>query len=125
MSRLQDIELLRHIAEALEKILRHTKGKTFNQIYDDENLYDAIIRRFEIMGEASTKISQGTREKYSELPWREMTGMRNRLIHNYFDIDSTILWNTIKDSLPDLQVLLKSVIEKELSPSKENNIEKK
>ncbi len=98
MSSLQDIVLLQHIAEALEKILRHTDGKTFGQIYDDENLYDATIRRFEIMGEASSRISLYTRERYPELPWREMVGMRNRLIHNYFDIDSTILWNTIKDS---------------------------
>jgi uncharacterized protein with HEPN domain len=113
MSPLADIELLRHIEEALEKILRHTNGKTFEQIYNDENLYDAIIRRFEIMGEASTKISQITREKYSELPWREMIGMRNRLIHNYFDVDGEILWHTITNSLPDLQVKLKLVLSKE------------
>jgi uncharacterized protein with HEPN domain len=115
MSLLPDIELLRHIEEALEKILRHTNGKTFEQIYNDENLYDAIIRRFEIMGEASTKISQATREKYPELPWREMVGMRNRLIHNYFDIDSQILWHTITNSLPELQVKLKLLLNKELN----------
>lgn len=115
MSPLQDIALLQHIAEALEKILRHTDGKTFDQIYDDENLYDATIRRFEIMGEAFSRISLDTRESYPELPWREMVGMRNRLIHNYFDIDSTILWNTIKESLPKLQQELKSVISRESS----------
>lgn len=118
MSLLPDIELLRHIEEALEKILRHTKGKTFEQIYDDENLYDAIIRRFEVMGEASTKISQETREKYAELPWREMVGMRNRLIHNYFDVDSKILWDTIKNSLPDLRVKLRKVLSLELRSPK-------
>jgi len=115
---LPDIELLRHVEEALEKILRHTKGKTFEQICDDENLYDAIIRRFEIMGEASTKISQVTREKYPELPWREMVGMRNRLIHNYFDVDSKILWDTICNSLPELQMNLKLVLNQELNPLK-------
>ena len=82
MSRLADIELLRHIEEALDKILDHTKSKTFEQVCSDENLYDAIIRRFEIMGEASAKVSEATRDKYPELPWREMVGMRNRLIHD-------------------------------------------
>jgi len=78
-------------------------------------LWDAIIRGFEIMGEASGRTSKESRDKYPELPWRDMVSMRNRLIHNYFDINHQIIWQTIQKELPVLKATLQAVIKKEMN----------
>lgn len=113
MSRLYDLEYLKHIEEALKNVLHFSTGKSIEDILNNEMLSYAIIRGFEIMGEASGKISKEAREKYPQLPWKDMINMRNRLIHNYFDIDHEIIWQTIKQELPGLMSTLKTVIKLE------------
>jgi len=75
------------------------------------------VREFEIIGEAAGKISLKAQHQYPEIPWKQMIGMRNRLIHAYFDIDYDILWKTIQNSLPELRDKVEKVISQfELSP---------
>ena len=64
-------------------------------------LSSAVIREFEILGEAARKVSQRTQKQFPKLPWKQLVGMRNRLIHAYFDVSYDIVWKTVKDHLPD------------------------
>ena len=74
----------------------------------DTKSQDSVIRRLEIIGEAARRISEETRKAYPNLPWREMIGMRNFLIHDYDDVDIHIVWKTVKKDLPDLLDKMKS-----------------
>lgn len=70
----------------------------------------ALIRQLEVIGEAASKISNASRIKYEYIPWNKIIGMRNRLIHGYFDIDYNILWGTVTEFLPDLKLKLEEII---------------
>ena len=85
--------------EYLEKI-------SYEEFVKDTVVQDAVIRRIEIIGEASNRISDQSRNKYSQMPWVEMKGMRNLLIHEYDEIDLKEVWNTVKN---DLLPLIKEI----------------
>lgn len=72
----------------------------------DEQLQVALVRAIEILGEAASKLSQDFRDEHSEIPWTLIIGMRNRLVHAYFDVDNDILWTTATVSLPELTIKL-------------------
>ncbi len=69
----------------------------------------SVIKEIEIIGEASSKITEETKLKYKNVPWKDIVGMRNRLIHGYFDVDIELVWNTVQNNLPQLQSLLKEI----------------
>ncbi len=77
---------------------------------DDSLLQDAVIRRIEIIGEAAKRVSDETRNKHNDLPWREMPGMRNVVIHEYDAVDFGIVWDTVKSELPVLVESLQDII---------------
>ncbi len=104
MSPKDDLVYIKHIDEALDRISEFTAGKTLDDINSNFMLSFAIIRAFEIMGEASTKIFKVFKDAHPELPWKNMIGFRNRLIHNYFDVDTAVVWRTIEEKLPDLKI---------------------
>ncbi|HSD63824.1 MAG TPA: HepT-like ribonuclease domain-containing protein [Ignavibacteriaceae bacterium] len=70
----------------------------------------SIIKEIEIIGEAASKLSEEYIENHSDVPWIDIVGMRNRLIHGYFDVDIELIWNTVKKDLPDLIIKLKKEI---------------
>jgi uncharacterized protein with HEPN domain len=90
------------LLEAIQRIEEYSTHPDFESFKQDKKAVDAIIRNFEIMGEAVNKIPSSLRNKYPAIPWTEMKGMRNKLIHEYFGIDTQILWKTIKENLPQL-----------------------
>ena len=102
---------LKDILSAMENIEEFVEGIDFEKFREDDKTSSAVIRKFEIIGEATKHIPGELREKYSQIPWKEMTGMRDRLIHFYFGIDYKLVWRTIKERLPKLISLLKKVIE--------------
>lgn len=95
------------IKKAISKIESYVTGMTFDEFIKDVKTIDAIIRNIEIIGEAARHISHEVRLKYIEIPWKEIIGTRNKVLHEYFGIDEKILWKTIQEDLP----LLKEQIE--------------
>ena len=105
---------IQDIIEAIEKILRYTEGMTFEEFAKDERTVDAVIRNFTVIGEASRHIPQEIEQRYADVPWQEMRGMRNILVHEYFGVSIQILWHTIKYDLPPLLPKLKTVLKENL-----------
>ena len=101
---------LRHILDEVNFLLKKTKGYSFRRFERDETLKRAAARSFEIIGEASKKGSSDFKRKHKEIDWKGMAGMRDRLIHGYFEVNWNIVWDVIKEKLP----LLKKSIEKAL-----------
>ena len=95
------------IIEAMEKIEEFVNDLSFEEFQKDDKTYSAIIRKFEIIGEASKNIPDKIRNELSEIPWKEMAGMRDRLIHSYFGIDYKLVWITIKERIPKVKLLIK------------------
>lgn len=106
------------ILYAIEKIQRFSKGMTLTQFKKNELAIDAIVRNFEVIGEASKSIPKIVKRSYPDVPWEQMNGMRNILIHEYFGVDVKIVWNTAKKSLPQLEKQLKQILLKEKKKAK-------
>jgi uncharacterized protein with HEPN domain len=104
---------LRHILDSIILIEEYTASISFAEFEKDRKTIDAVIRNFEIIGEASGKLPKEFREAYPQIPWRSMIGLRNILIHEYFGVDVAAVWENIKQILPQLKERVKSVIDSE------------
>ncbi|WP_321416307.1 DUF86 domain-containing protein [uncultured Desulfobacter sp.] len=91
------------IIEALDRIFRYVKELDYDGWIKDQRTIDAVIRNLEIIGEAAANVPQEIQELYADIPWYQMKGMRNILIHEYFGVDNDVLWSTIKKDLPALK----------------------
>ena len=96
----KDLARLKHMLDSTEAILSFAKKKRRSFLDKDRLLLSAILRELEIIGEAANKISEKTKKRFSHLPWKELIGMKNRLIHAYFDVDRDIIWKTVREYLP-------------------------
>lgn len=92
---------LQDIKNSLEKIFNYTKNINFDEFLADEKTRDAVERNLEIIGEAVKNISIEIRQTHPNIPFRQVAGMRDKLIHDYFGIDYEIIWKTITDKLPE------------------------
>lgn len=106
----EDIYRLKDIIAAIKKIEKYTKDLTFKQFSNDELVQDAVFKNFEIIGEASYKVSKFTKENNMNIEWRKMEALRHKLVHDYYKIDLAIVWNTKEKRLPDLHKLISKVI---------------
>ena len=105
-----DLAYLSHIMQCIKKIKRYTRGQTKQKFAENELLQDAVIRNIEIIGEASKNITLDFRKKNSQIPWKEIAGMRDKLIHHYMGVDIEMIWNTVKQDIPFLDKELKEII---------------
>jgi uncharacterized protein with HEPN domain len=110
---------LKDIVESCSYIREFIEAMSFEQFLQDEKTKSAVVRKFEIIGEAVKNLPSPLKEKYTELPWRDLAGMRDRLIHGYFGVDYVIVWETIQFALPVIQESLMIVMEKEKNEKNE------
>lgn len=97
----RDIDYLGHIRDAIAKIQRYVIDKSETEFMASELVQDGVIRNLEIIGEAVSKLSPGLKAEYSDVPWSEVSGMRNRLIHGYMYVNPNIVWDTVQKVLPE------------------------
>ncbi|SRR6266511_3074504 len=109
----RDEVYLLDILIATRKALKFVEGIDRKEFEDNEIIQNAVMRPLEIIGEASAKISKEFRKAYPNIPWREMVGLHNRLIHEYFRIDFSAVWDTIHKDLPNLIELIEPLVPKE------------
>ena len=100
---------VRHMIEAIEAAERFARGRSRGDLDTDEMLLFALTRAVEIVGEAATRVSAEGQASAPQIPWRSVTGMRNRLVHAYHDVDRDILWTTVTQALPTLLAQLKTI----------------
>ncbi len=104
-----DIAYIDHILLSISKILEYTKDFNQDDFKDNEMVQDAVIRNIEIIGEATKKVSVDFKSQYSKIPWREMSGMRDKLIHDYMGVDIDVVWKTVQEDIPLIKSLIESI----------------
>ena len=102
MADTRDIVRLREMADAARKAVRFAEGRTRADLDSDELLSLALVRLLEIVGEAARGVSEALRQRHPTVPWSQITGTRDRLIHGYFNVDLDIVWAIIQKDLPSL-----------------------
>ena len=98
------------ILECIDKIDRYTEGMSFEDFAADERTVDAVLRRIEIIGEATRYVPGEATDRFPDIPWEKMRGMRNVVVHEYFGVSLRIIWRTIKTQLPPLVEPLQRVL---------------
>jgi uncharacterized protein with HEPN domain len=106
----EDLVRLRHMRDAAHDALSFVAGRARQDLDSDRQLAMALVKCIEIVGEAANAVSQETRDQVPMLPWADMIGMRNRLVHGYYDINYDILWGTLRQDLRPLIALLDGVL---------------
>lgn len=96
------LDYLDDILDAADKIERYTTSMDYDEFVTDEKTVDAVLRNFEVIGEAAKNIPEDVRQEYSDVPWSEMAGMRDKLIHGYATVELQIVWMTVEEEIPML-----------------------
>ena len=110
MTRHGDEARLRHMLDHSVEAIEMAQGKTRQDLDTDRQLNLSLVRLLEIVGEAAGRVSEATRDQHPEIPWADIVGLRNRLIHGYNAVDFDILWNIVRDDLPPLVAALSSTL---------------
>lgn len=106
-----NIIYLKHISDAIAKIERYLAGASYESFIKNDMMISAVIREMEIIGEAANKIDYEFQKKYPKIPWQKMISMRNFLIHEYFGVNTQIVWDTCMTNLKDLKVVISSLLD--------------
>jgi uncharacterized protein with HEPN domain len=101
---------LKDILTALESVETFVEGMGLDEFRADDKTASAVVRKFEIIGEAAKNIPEDIRLRYPKIPWKEMGGMRDRLIHFYFGVDYQLVWKTIKERLPKVKEQIQEIL---------------
>ena len=108
---LDDKTRLHHMMDAAQTALEFAEGESRQSLEDDQKLLFALVRAVEIIGEAASRISEELQADHPQIPWHAIRGMRNRLVHGYFDVDADQVWTTITDDLPELILQLEELLQ--------------
>lgn len=110
MSKREPNLLVEDIIESGKKILEYTSNLSFEDFIKDEKTIDAVVRNFEIIGEAANRLPDNFKDNHPEIDWQRIRGFRNRIVHDYFGIDFAIVWNIKNSFLPTLIFKFKTLI---------------
>jgi uncharacterized protein with HEPN domain len=109
----EPIEFLKHISDKCAYLISVNKGLSKNDFLDDESLKRAVVRSLEIIGEATKKIPADFKVKWSSIQWKNMAGMRDRLIHDYIGVNYSIVWDVFNNKIPQLNDQISEVLNNE------------
>lgn len=101
---------LKDILAAMDSIAAFVEGMDLAAFRVDDKTASAVVRKFEIIGEAAKGVPEAVRQRYPGVPWREMAGMRDRLVHAYFDVDHNLVWWTIQERLPRVKLQIEQIL---------------
>ena len=104
-------DYLEDTLDAIAKVRRFIEGMTLDQFAGDEKTIFATIRALEIIGEATKRMPKKVREGYPKVPWREMAGIRDKLIHDYFGVDIEVVWKAATSDLPKIEPQIRHILE--------------
>ena len=110
--KLGDKVRLKHIYDAILEIESYIVNKDFSDFMENSMMRFACIKQMEIIGEASNQISDDTKSNFSIVEWSQIVGMRNIFVHEYFGVDSNLVWEIIKKDIPDLKEKIKEILDK-------------
>jgi len=102
-----------HIQDCINRIKNYTIGIDENEFLKNQLIQDAVIRNFEIIGEATKHLSSEFKEKYTEIEWKKIAGMRDKLIHDYIGVDLWAVWGVVDSILPELDSHIRRIVAKE------------
>jgi uncharacterized protein with HEPN domain len=108
-------DYIQDIIDSLDKLMKFVEGMSYDDFEHDDKTVFAVVRALEIIGEAVKNIPDEVRERYPEIPWKDMAGMRDKLIHSYFGLRLERVWETVQEEIPPLKPLFERV---------ENDLEK-
>lgn len=109
MSKREDVAIIQDIKEAIDRITSYTSQMGYEDFLQDYKTQDAVIRNIEILGEASKLLSNEAKEKHPNIPWKDIAGTRDKLIHDYFGVNIDIVWNIAKNEIPFLTTQLNDI----------------
>jgi uncharacterized protein with HEPN domain len=112
MSRREPALLLTDICESIEKIKSYISGLTYQEFIDDNKTVDAVVRNFEIIGEAANRLPEEIKDRFPQINWYRIRGFRNRIVHDYMGIDYEIVWTIIENDLEKLDSDIKEILRK-------------
>ncbi|MHA1973342.1 MAG: HepT-like ribonuclease domain-containing protein [Candidatus Hodarchaeales archaeon] len=102
-------DYIEDIINAIDKALKFIEGMSYDVFVKDDRTIFAVIRAIEIIGEAVKNISDDIKEEYPEIPWKAMAGMRDKVIHGYFGVDTKVVWNTVQKRLIELRPIFEEI----------------
>ena len=110
MKERDDLPYLRHILDAIGRIESYVTGVDEGVFLGNAEKQDAVIRQLQIIGEAAKRLSAELRAAYPDIPWREVAGMRDKLVHDYFGVDLQFVWVTVTEDIPELKSRIEGVL---------------
>lgn len=107
---LKDRERLLHMIAAIDRILRYAEGKSYEDLVNDDMMYYAVVKNIEIIGEAANMLTTEFQTTHPDTPWKMVKGMRNYIVHEYFQIDDVVVWDVVANNLLPLKQQLQSYL---------------